>query len=196
MKAAHRKNQVPQGTTDALEIFDELFVKHDPEMQMLVEKARRQSAIGGQIYKIRKAAGLTQKELAKKVGGTSATVISRLENADYRGHSLTMLERIAKALGKTLDVEFKDPDEVCGGLRTHIGQNSEEVSKNARTQEDFLEKYLGDRKLWVELSKGDGKSVPITCQVVIPRNAFGPSIPVESSMPCEKTMRDSLLLAA
>ncbi|MCG3152426.1 MAG: hypothetical protein GEEBNDBF_01724 [bacterium] len=50
------------------------------------------------IYDLRTARGLTQKELARLVG-TTQPVISRLEDADYRGHSLTMLQRIAAALG-------------------------------------------------------------------------------------------------
>src|SRR5438445_8012474 len=46
-------------------------------------------------------AGLTQTELAKKVG-TTQSVIARLEDAEYTGHSLTMLERIATACGVAL----------------------------------------------------------------------------------------------
>ena len=45
----------------------------------------------------------------KRVGidlGTTNTVISRLENDDYEGHSLAMLRRIAAALGKRVEVRF------------------------------------------------------------------------------------------
>ena len=52
-----------------------------------------------QIYNLRTKAKLTQKELAAKVG-TTASVVSRLEDADYEGHSLRMLHRIAEALGR------------------------------------------------------------------------------------------------
>jgi predicted transcriptional regulator len=38
--------------------------------------------------------------------GTSQPVIARLEDADYRGHSLSILQRIARALKKRLDVRF------------------------------------------------------------------------------------------
>ena len=44
------------------------------------------------------AGRITQRQLAKKVG-TTASVICRLEDADYQGHSLAMLRRIAAALG-------------------------------------------------------------------------------------------------
>ena len=35
-------------------------------------------------------------------------MISRLEDADYEGHSLGMLQRIAAALGKEITIEFHD----------------------------------------------------------------------------------------
>jgi transcriptional regulator with XRE-family HTH domain len=50
---------------------------------------------------MREDARLTQTELAKKVG-TTQSAIARLENAEYTGHSLTMLERIAAACGVAL----------------------------------------------------------------------------------------------
>ena len=50
-------------------------------------------------------AGLTQAELAQLVG-TTQSVISRLEDADYEGHSLSMLQRIADALHQRLEVRF------------------------------------------------------------------------------------------
>jgi transcriptional regulator with XRE-family HTH domain len=48
---------------------------------------------------------LSQRELAKRVG-TTASVICRLEDADYRGHSLAMLRRIAAALDRRLEIRF------------------------------------------------------------------------------------------
>ena len=53
----------------------------------------------------REARALTQKELAGLVG-TSHSVISRLEDDDYRGHSLAMLRRIAAALNKRVEIRF------------------------------------------------------------------------------------------
>jgi hypothetical protein len=38
--------------------------------------------------------------------GTTESVISRLEDADYTGHSLSMLRRIADALGKRVEIRF------------------------------------------------------------------------------------------
>lgn len=53
------------------------------------------------VREMREDAGLTQAELAKKVG-TTQSVVARLEGAEYAGHSLTMLERIATACGMAL----------------------------------------------------------------------------------------------
>ena len=47
---------------------------------------------------MREDAGLTQGEIAKKVG-TPQPVIARLEEAEYTRHSLTIVERIAAACG-------------------------------------------------------------------------------------------------
>ena len=50
-------------------------------------------------------AGLSQRQLAKKIG-TNASVLCRLEDADYEGHSLSMLKRIAEALDKRVEILF------------------------------------------------------------------------------------------
>jgi len=53
------------------------------------------------VREMREDAGLTQAELARKAG-TTQSVIARLEDAEYTGHSLSMLERIAGACGVNL----------------------------------------------------------------------------------------------
>lgn len=62
------------------------------------------------VREMRDGAGLTQTELAKRVG-TTQSVIARLEDAEYTGHSLSMLERIATACGVSLKLHAeKKPD--------------------------------------------------------------------------------------
>ena len=56
------------------------------------------------VREMRESAGLTQAELANKVG-TTQSVIARLEDAEYSGHSLTMLERIAATCGVALRLQ-------------------------------------------------------------------------------------------
>lgn len=53
------------------------------------------------VREMREDAGMTQAELARKVR-TTQSAIARLEDAEYTGHSLSMLERIATVCGVAL----------------------------------------------------------------------------------------------
>ena len=59
-----------------------------------------------QLASLRKKSGLSQKELAQRVG-TSQQQISRLESPSYGGHSLSMLRRVAEVLGATVHVAIR-----------------------------------------------------------------------------------------
>jgi transcriptional regulator with XRE-family HTH domain len=62
------------------------------------------------VREMREGAGLTQTELARKAD-TTQSVIARLEDAEYTGHSLAMLERVAAACGVALKLHAeKKPD--------------------------------------------------------------------------------------
>ena len=78
----------------------------DPDLAAAVEKEALNADLAQKVYDLRTAAGLTQKQLAERVG-TRQSVISRIEDADYDGHSLALLRRIAAAVGKDLRVEFR-----------------------------------------------------------------------------------------
>lgn len=80
-----------------------------PEGRAQLEEARTSADIARQILALRSEAGLTQRELAARIG-TTHSAISRLESDDYEGHSLSMLHRIAGALGRRVVVRF-DPRE-------------------------------------------------------------------------------------
>ena len=92
-------------TTDALEIMDREFFDGKPDRLAELEKMRADDAVAGKIFELRTKADLTQRELAKLVG-TTASVICRLEDADYEGHSLAMLNRIAAALHRRVEIRF------------------------------------------------------------------------------------------
>ncbi len=91
--------------SDAVEILDRRYFQGRPERLAELEEERANAEVGRQVYALRKQAGLTQNQLAKLVGTTSS-VISRLEDADYRGHSLSMLRRIAAALNQRVEIRF------------------------------------------------------------------------------------------
>ena len=92
-------------TTDGVEIIHRRFIEGLPEMEAELEEARADIAVADKIYKLRTKAGISQRQLAKLVG-TTASVICRLEDADYEGHSLAMLNRIAAALDKRVEIRF------------------------------------------------------------------------------------------
>ena len=94
-----------KATMDAVKILHRRYFDDNPERKTLLEEERANATVAHQIYELRSEAGLSQRELAKLVG-TTASVICRLENADYDGHSLAMLRRIADALGKRVQITF------------------------------------------------------------------------------------------
>jgi ribosome-binding protein aMBF1 (putative translation factor) len=94
-------------TTDAIQILHALYAS-TPKRQRDLDAIRLNMEIARLIYDLREKAGLTQGALARRIG-TTQSVISRLEDADYEGHSLRMLNRIASALGGSLHVSIRVP---------------------------------------------------------------------------------------
>ena len=91
-------------TSDALAILERMAGGR-PRLQQLTEEARTNAAVAQLIHAARTKAGFSQAELAEKLG-TRQSVISRLEDANYEGHSLSMLQRIAAALGQRIEIRF------------------------------------------------------------------------------------------
>ncbi|UCF32510.1 MAG: XRE family transcriptional regulator [Phycisphaerales bacterium] len=92
-------------TTDAVEIMHRRYFEGKPERLQELEEERANAEVARKLWQLRQKAGLTQQELARLVG-TTASVICRLEDADYEGHSLSMLRRIAAALDKRVEIRF------------------------------------------------------------------------------------------
>ena len=91
-------------TKDAVAILEKM-IGRDPKELARIEEEEANLDIAQLVYDARTHAGLTQAQLAKRVG-TTQPVIARLEDADYRGHSLRMLRRIAAALKKDVEIRF------------------------------------------------------------------------------------------
>lgn len=91
--------------TDAVEIIHRRFFEGKPERLKMLEEARADDEIARKIFGLRTKAGLTQAQLGKQIG-TTASVICRPEDADYEGHSLAMLRRIAAALNRRVEIRF------------------------------------------------------------------------------------------
>lgn len=99
-----RSQKTQKRTSDALALVEELTGKSH-EIADLIEQEQANLDIARKICELRTKAKLSQAELARKVG-TTQSVISRLEDADYDGHSLQMLRRIASALEKRVEIRF------------------------------------------------------------------------------------------
>jgi ribosome-binding protein aMBF1 (putative translation factor) len=91
-------------TTDATKILAEI-AGHAPKRQQAFEEEVANREVAQRIYELRQHVGLSQVELARRVG-TTQSVISRLEDADYDGHSLAMLNRIAAAVERRIEIRF------------------------------------------------------------------------------------------
>ncbi|MCM1129730.1 MAG: helix-turn-helix domain-containing protein [Alistipes senegalensis] len=86
------------------------FVKKmlsDPEVKAEYDKLEEEFALLDEILAARKAAGLTQEQLAERMG-TRQSSIARLENGLACGNlpSMTMLKKYAEAVGKKLQIRF------------------------------------------------------------------------------------------
>ncbi len=96
---------MPKKTSnDALKILAHIAGK-DPAMQRGFEEEVANREVAQKIFQLRQDSGLSQAELARRVG-TTQSVISRLEDADYEGHSLAMLNRIAAAVERRVEIRF------------------------------------------------------------------------------------------
>ncbi len=68
-------------------------------------EAQLAADVGERIHAAREAAGLSQRELARRMG-TSQAAIDRLESGGV-GATLTTLQRVATALGLEVSVELR-----------------------------------------------------------------------------------------
>ena len=96
-------------TTNAVKILHKRYIRGNKKRLESLQKEHTNLSIAEVIYSLRKEAGINQKQLADLVG-TTQSVISRLEDADYSGHSLAMLRRIGTALHHRVEVKFVPED--------------------------------------------------------------------------------------
>jgi DNA-binding XRE family transcriptional regulator len=99
--------QKARKTTDAVKILDRMMGE-DSHLRRLANEEVVNAEVAQLIHDVRSKAKLTQKQLAE-LAGTTQSVIARLEDADYEGHSLSMLQRIAAAVNKRVEVRFVSP---------------------------------------------------------------------------------------
>lgn len=116
------------------------YVGGDAARAASVERERANAQIAQMIHDRRTAAGITQKQLAELIG-TRQSVISRLEDADYDGHSLSMLQRIAEALEQKVEVRITQADPEAGTIRFAF----REIMRGLRKRKGLTLDELADR---------------------------------------------------
>lgn len=84
-----------QPRSAALRHLHRELIGSDPKRLASLEEERFFADLARQIYQLRTKAGLTQAELAK-LAQTTASVICRLEEADYHRCTLRLLVRVAR----------------------------------------------------------------------------------------------------
>jgi len=91
-------------TSDAVDIMNRRY-GNSTRRRAAIDRIKTDMAVGRVIHDARVTAGLTQQQLAKRIG-TTQSVVSQLESADYEGHSMPMLRRVAKALRMRVEVRL------------------------------------------------------------------------------------------
>ncbi len=92
-------------TTDAVAILHRRYFEGKPERLKVLEEARDDDEIARRFFELRVGAGLTRSQPGKLIG-TTASVICRIEDADYEGQSLAMPQRIAAGLNQRIEIRF------------------------------------------------------------------------------------------
>ena len=95
---------------DGHRLFEEYRNKlmSDPEFRAIYEEEARKKELWLQLVEARQAAGLTQKEVAERLGVSQAQV-ARIEKRGYESYTLRTLQRYLQALGNqfTLAISIK-----------------------------------------------------------------------------------------
>lgn len=90
-------------TDDAIAMINNLIAQ-DSQMQEMIEESYINAEIGQLIYDTRIKEQVTAKELADRIG-IQESVILDLEEGDYEGNALIILEKVAKVFYQKIQVQ-------------------------------------------------------------------------------------------
>jgi ribosome-binding protein aMBF1 (putative translation factor) len=88
--------------------FDDFLKKEldRPEVKKEYDALDEEYQLASELIKLRQKAGLTQRDLAKKVK-TSQPCIARLESGRYQNVSMAFLRKVSHALGVEPHISFR-----------------------------------------------------------------------------------------
>ncbi len=101
---SEKKRYISEGQR-AYEEFRDNFLA-DPEHRRIYEEETTKLDLWLQLVEARQAAGLTQAELAKRLG-VNQSQVARIEKRGYDAYTLTTLRKYVKALGDSFALEVK-----------------------------------------------------------------------------------------
>lgn len=78
----------------------------DPEYQAVYDEEAAKSELWLQLVEARQSTGMTQAEVAKRLGVSQAQV-ARIEKRGYDAYTLNTLRRYVKALGEDFELEVR-----------------------------------------------------------------------------------------
>ena len=99
-----RRNYIAKGQT-AYEEWRDSFLA-DPENRRIYEEEAAKKDLWLQLVEARLAAGLTQAEVAERLGVTQSQV-ARIEKRGYDAYTLTTLRKYVEALGNSFALEVR-----------------------------------------------------------------------------------------
>lgn len=108
MTKKNKRNFIAEGQRSYQQWRDSFL--SNPENRRIYEEESAKKDLWLQLVEARQKAGLTQQELAKKLGVSQAQV-ARIEKRGYDAYSLNSLRRYVQALGKdfSLKVTIQQP---------------------------------------------------------------------------------------
>ncbi|MGD0128404.1 MAG: helix-turn-helix transcriptional regulator [Terriglobia bacterium] len=147
----------PRKTSNAVRILHRRYVGEDAQRKASLERERVNAEVARTIYELREQAGLSQKELAERVD-TTQSVISRLEDADYDGHSLSMLNRIAKALNRQIQVVMRPKEQKQASITLAVTKNVVREVNAGRTFQRQIAIRGGSPQLLAAIRKASARN--------------------------------------
>ena len=94
-----------QPSPDGFDLLHRRYVAGRPDREAMWDAVCANAQVARTVRALREKAGMTQRQLARLIG-TTASVVCRLEDEEYEGHSLAMLNRIAAAMNKRVELRF------------------------------------------------------------------------------------------
>ncbi len=151
---------------DAIQILHERYITDEKRKASLANE-RVNAEVARMIYELRVDAGLSQQALADLID-TTQSVISRLEDDDYEGHSLSMLNKISKALNRRLTVVMKASNPEAGTLRYAFQVTLENLRRAKGLTVEQLAKKTGiDHDEILAMERNDGyRPQPYTLHIL------------------------------